>query len=396
MYVLLIYALLTAAVCCIIFRQEKRNEKNEWILYGIIAVFFLIRFSIGQDTEGYSWMFHILDSPLGDLSSHMMRNPGYTFLNYLVKITFGEFRYFVLLSNLIILGLCSYTVYKHSRNSLFSLLLFVGSGMLEVYYGSGMKQGLAMAVYLFAFYEFLPKKKYLWYIIFILAAASFQEVALILLIVPLLERFADRFAKNPYRITLIVSFIAWCLSWLINKYAIRLEYMITEQTGYAPVWTHLLAYFHRRSFSYAGSAMEIVFLLGVMLMCYFADKSRWDRFRWMEIMTFVYSCVLYYLFAGYSIMSRASDLIQIIQLIMIPNLLSEIPGMRKKLAAAAAVFAVNAVLLYTDISVKCTQVSENGRLDITVAKFPYITVFEKARIDALFPEENEPEADMNR
>ena len=61
MYVLLIYALLTAAVCCIIFRQEKRNEKNEWILYGIIAVFFLIRFSIGQDTEGYSWMFHILD-----------------------------------------------------------------------------------------------------------------------------------------------------------------------------------------------------------------------------------------------------------------------------------------------------------------------------------------------
>ena len=382
MYVLILYVLL--AVCAVQMILSEENRRAEWIIYGIIAVIFLLRFSIGQDTEGYYWMFGMLDGPTGISGSHMMRNFGYTFLNYLVKVLTGQFRWLVLLSNLIILGLCTYTVYRHSKSPLFSLLLFVGSGMLEVYYGSGIKQGIAMAIYFFAFYEFLPKKKYLWYEICILLAAGFQEVSLILVPVPLLYKLVNHFKKHPYRMTIIISAIAWILAWGVNQYASLFEYMITMHTGYAPTWTHLLAYLHRRSFSYAGVAMELVFLIGVMLLYHFAEKKDWDDFRYLEILTFNASCVIYYLFAGYLIMSRTSDFIQIIMLVLIPNLVCALPDRKKQLLAFGAVFAVNFVLLYTDLSVKCRQVSANQNVEMTMEKYPYISVFNRQTIEDIY------------
>ena len=166
MYVLIIYLLLCASAVWTVWKEEQRKQKLEWGIYGLTALVLLIRFSIGQDTGGYAWMFERVKNPLSDsLSSHMMRNVLYTLLNYAVKVTMGEFRWFVLLSNIIILGLCTWIVYRHSRNPLISFMLFVGSGMLEVYYSSGLKQGIAMALYLFAFYEFLPRRKYLLYVV---------------------------------------------------------------------------------------------------------------------------------------------------------------------------------------------------------------------------------------
>ena len=386
MYVLLIFALLGAACVWTIWKEEERKQKIEWLIYGLTALLFLIRFSIGQDIGGYAWMFERVQNPFSEvLTSHMMRNVLYTLLNYLVKITFGEFRWFVLLSNVIILGLCTWVIRRHSRNPVFSMFLFIGSGMLEVYYSSGLKQGIAMALYLFAFYEFLPKKKYLLYELFILLALGFQEISVVLIPIPLFLKLVKPFQKHPYRMTLIISAVAWILAWFVNEYLIYFEYMITDHTGYAPVWTHLLAYFHRRSFSYAGSAMEIVFLAGILLLYHFADKKDWKEFRYLEIITFAYSCVLYFLCAGYSIMSRTSDMIQIILLVLVPNLVHELPALSKKAIAFAGLFALNAVLLYTDLHVKCVQVSENEVFSISMERFPYVTVFEKERINAMYP-----------
>ena len=109
MYVLIIYALLGLAVLYSLLFEEKRNKKVEWAVYAVVAFIFLIRFSVGQDTGAYAWLFSNVENPFtGAMTSHMMRNFGYTFLNYLVKITFGKFQYFVLLSNTLILSLCTY------------------------------------------------------------------------------------------------------------------------------------------------------------------------------------------------------------------------------------------------------------------------------------------------
>ena len=385
MYVLVIYSLLGLAVLCSVLFEEKRNKKAEWVIYTIIALFFLIRFSVGQDTGAYAWLFSSVENPFaGALTSHMMRNFGYTFLNYLVKISFGEFRFFVLLSNIIILSLCTYTVYKESHNCLLSMMLFVGSGMLEVYYGSGMRQGIAMALYLFAFYKFLPEKKYLWYELFIFIALGFQEIAFVLIPIPLLFILIDKFKAHPYKLTIIISCATGAVSWFIYRYLIDLEYWITAKTGYEPVWTHLIAYFHRRSFSIAGLAMEVVFLLGIMIMYWLADKKEWNDFNHFEVLTFVYSCTLYFMMSGYSIMSRASDMIQIIILILIPRLIFSIPNKTHKVLSVLAIFALNSVLLYVDLYEKCRNISGKDNIQATILNFPYITVFDKETIDHLY------------
>jgi hypothetical protein len=385
MYVLVIYTLLGALTAWSVWKEENRNRKLEWILYGITALFFLIRFSIGQDTDAYNWLFVTVENPWeASGTSHMMRNFGYTFLNWIIKQGFGEFRWFVLFSNTLILGLTTWTVYKHSRYPLMSMMLFVGSGMLEVYYGSGLRQGIAMALFLFAFYQFLPKKQYLWYEVFVLLALGCQEIAFVLIPIPLLLCFTKRFKAHPYRTVLITTVVIGILSFSVMRLALDFSYLMTYYAGYEPVWTHLLAYLQMRDFSLMGFAMETVFLAGIMVLYYFAEKKDWLDFSHFEVIVFVYSVLLYYLLAGYSIMSRVSDMIQIIILILLPELVHSIPVLSRKMIALAGIFALNFVLLYVDLREKCRIVSSRTDIQMSLEHFPYITVFDGPTIEGLY------------
>ena len=75
-----------------------------------------------------------------------------------------------------------------------------------------------------------------------------------------------------------------------------------------------------------------------------------DDFTYFSVLVFLSSIWIYYAFACYDLMSRVSDFIQIIMLVLIPQLFAAVPKKRVKAAAAFALIALNAVLLYADIT----------------------------------------------
>lgn len=388
MYVLVIYALLGAAVVYSSFLKQKWNLKLEWTVYGAAALIFLFRFSLGQDISRYASLFYSVKNPFSDaVTSHMMRNVVYTLLNYVVKITTGEFRWFVFLSNILILALCTYVIYRHSKKPILSMMLFVGSGMLEVYYGSGLRQGLAIAVFLYAYYEFLPKKQYLRYELFCLLALGFHDLSVVLFPVPLFFLLIKWFKTHPYLVTAGLTAVSWGLLWIVYEFAETVEWMIIDRVGFAPVWTHMLAYLHDHEFSLIGIAMEAVFLVGIMTLYYLADTENWSDFSRFEVLTFVYSTSLYFACACYPLMSRGSDMIQIIMLVLIPELFASMPDLRRKAVSFLALFALNGFILFVDLREKCRIVNEVDKLSLTIERFPYIPVFDKQRIDQLHYEE---------
>ena len=98
------------------------------------------------------------------------------------------------------------TVWKYSRSAAISLLLLAGSGVMEVYYGNALRQSLAMAVFLFAFYRYIPKRQYWCYELWMIAAVSLHEVAAAAMLVPIVAEYVH---KHPEK--LLKKFIIACI-----------------------------------------------------------------------------------------------------------------------------------------------------------------------------------------
>ena len=385
MYVIFICVVLAAMAAIRLQDTENRFEKAEKALYIAVALFFLVRFSIGQDTGTYHWMFYDVQNPLSDsLTSHMMRNILFTLSNYGIKILFREFRWFVLCSNLFILGSFTWVIFRHSRHLAMSLFLFCASGILEVYYGSGLRAGAVMAIFIFAFYQFLPKKQYLLYELFCLLAAGFHETGLLLMAVPLLVPSAKKFKQKPVKTTVILFAVSAVLCLITTLGFEKLGYYLIDKYGWDPTWTHVIAYLRFQEFSIMGLGMEVVFAAGILALYYLADKSKLDDFTSLEMMTFLFSIALYISMAGYSLMSRVSDMFQVIMVVLVPKLIGAIPQKSRRLISFGALAVLNFFLLYTDLRVKTASVSANETFHFTLQEFPYITVFDAETINGLY------------
>ena len=378
MYELIIYVILGLTILWEICSNNRQRKKVEWAVYGIVAVFFLIRFNLGPDSGVYAQIFNRVVDPIREsMTSHMERNVLYTMLSYVSKIAFGEYRWLVLVQNILILGGCSYIVFRKSKNILVSLLLFVGSGMLEVFYGSGVRQGLAMTIYFMSFYLFLPKKKFVLYEIGCLIAFGFQEVALIMMPLPILYLFIGLFRKHPYRFTIFMSIISIIILYFVHKNLVDIAKHIIGIYGAAPTWTHVIAYLRDQKFSIMGIGMEIVFLVGFLWLFYLAEKVDFDDFVYFSSLVFLFSIFFYFTFSCYDLMSRVTDFIQIIILILIPELLEAIPDRKKRILSFSCVFLLNGFLLYSDINSNLNRISAMFEREYTLSTYPYVCIFDE-------------------
>jgi hypothetical protein len=102
------------------------------------------------------------------------------------------------------------------------------------------------------------------------------------------------------------------------------------------------------------------------------------------MMTFLFSIAIYISLAGYSLMSRVSDMFQVIMVILIPKLIGAIPQASKRLIAFCGVALLNLFLLYSDLSAKIASINHTEKFQISMREFPYITVFDKTAIDTLY------------
>ncbi len=149
MYIFLVNAALAVYLLWEQVRKKPLSKSFAVFLYVLLAVALMIRFGLGADISSYQYAFEYVHSLGSFTERHVLRNPGFSIFLYVVKGLTGE-RYplAVLACNAFSMGLISWVVFKKSQNILFSLLLFIGAGYLEVYYAASFREMMAGAPFL--------------------------------------------------------------------------------------------------------------------------------------------------------------------------------------------------------------------------------------------------------
>ena len=155
MYVLLMYGIVSILAVISLLMTDKKYKKVELVLFVILMVFFALRFPLGTDIDTYN---EIYSNTTNSLISAIKGIPypdniGYNVFMTIAKILNLDFNGYMLYFNVIIGLIIGIVCYKKSDNLLISLVILVGSGIIQVYYSGMLRQMIVMALFLYAYYR---------------------------------------------------------------------------------------------------------------------------------------------------------------------------------------------------------------------------------------------------
>ena len=370
MYVIVIYSLffLLALISLTDNKLSDFINKHSRKILLIIFVFFGFRLSIGPDFGPYRDMFAMATGEFNELIMNSpSRNILFNVLLNLVKLFTDDFGHFMLVFNIICLSIMYYVI-KDSDNIMLSIMIFIGCGVLEVYYGSGMRQMLAMVIFFLAYFKYLKNNKYIRYYLLMLIAFLFHDIAIIAMVLPIIKKIYDVMIKKMNNKRMLSLFcLLLVLSIIISVLFNTLWPVFVEVLPNTIVY-----YLYESEFSLVGLLLRIVMFLFVSILACLTNKNKLNDFERFSIIVCFFSFCVYIILCNYSIMARVSDFLAIIEIMLIPSLLMKIDNNQLKYLFVVVCFSINLVLLYSDITFKINyRYSSND-----IMEYPYVNVFD--------------------
>ena len=381
MYLLVVCLLLSVYLLGILSGRIKESRTRDLILFVLIVSALITRLNIGSDQPSYQFAFqYMFDDPEGSYWYWYKRNPGFYGMNLILIRFIHSYRWYVLAVNLITLGICTYVVLRSSKSILMSILLFMGMGYLEVYYASGIRQMIAMSLFLLAYDRFLRKDRILLYEFICLLALTFHETVLPALVLPLLKPLIRFMREKPAKILLCGTCISVLLAFIMSVIIPRVIPML----GLDWQFWNIVGYLTDVNPSILGIGMECVFGLGVFSIYMAADKDNLDDFTVFSVAAFLFSVFLYIAFCGFSLMSRVADTLQIFVIILFPNLLASVPDIKKRTISLCGAMILNVFLLFMDLKADLPRINRELGTEYTIMNYPYVSVFDAASCEEVF------------
>ena len=168
---------------------NKRKGPNRYLLVviGYLAILAMLRStSVGTDTASYCRSFDELVHAIDQRAyiDGMQYERGFTWFLVLLSQITSSTQVFIAVTAAIVFGAVGIYFDRHSLMPWISVLLFFTLMMYD-FVLSGFRQAIAISFFLFGIMA-LSKKKYVWYVVFVLIAAQFHTSAyLMLLILPI-------------------------------------------------------------------------------------------------------------------------------------------------------------------------------------------------------------------
>ena len=374
MYVLLMYGIVSILAVISLLMTDKKYKKVELVLFVILMVFFALRFPLGTDIDTYN---EIYSNTTNSLISAIKGIPypdniGYNVFMTIAKILNLDFNGYMLYFNVIIGLIIGIVCYKKSDNLLISLVILVGSGIIQVYYSGMLRQMIVMALFLYAYYRYLENNNYFMYYAIVFIAISFQWIALVLLFIPLVKIFFD---NTNGKVRIILPLIATVLLFFVMVYIVpKYAYLVPGRFG---------QYLHADVFSPIGLVSRIIVLFGVIIPFIFADRDELSSFDVFSVYLCYISLLIYIVLSQNAIFSRVSDMISIIEIILVPKLISNISNKNKSIISALLTISINFIFLFSDIHYIANQSLKN----ISLKEYPLIYVWEDINYQELFKED---------
>lgn len=378
MYIFVLYGVLALFAAADIIRHSRVTKSAGILICIALLVFFAVRFNLGPDTGQYELMFTYADDIIEMVKSlEVKRNQLFIIITWGLRHLVKTYPMYVLVLNCVSLLIFAAVVRKYSKSYLLSALIFVGGGLLEVYYSSGVRQCLAMMIFFYAFYNHLRRKEYFWYAVFCLLAALIHDTALFGLPLIPLHIFRHSIMKHKY----IWAGCACAAAAACFIVVGRILPGVPEEAMPAFL-RHFSIYFQQQSFSIMGIGMQGVFLLMTGILYWWADSSKLKDFDHFQVIVIVFGFIFYMAVCMYPQASRITDMWQMVFVILLPALFEAIEDWRKKAAGVLAVILLHGYLLYADMSFKISRLNKFYDADMILADYPYITVFETEKCEA--------------
>ena len=266
--------------------REKRKRFETVACFLLLFVFFGFRdLPILNDTAHYYEHFYdVLNDGQVSLGNILQYNiydrfsVGYQIYERFVGMVFQHPYMIICISSLIITSSFIYFARTHTTKISFFIFICLTTFMLNVY--SGLRQGLATCIFLFAITA-LEKKRTVIYFLLILLAMSFHSSAIILLILPILR-------KVPLnKLTIVIVAIATIILALGINYFVELAGL--DDTVYFDVN-------NGRKTLPIGSIINSLILLFILLFSFrlrsslsITNNSITSLYWWVAIITLVFS-----------------------------------------------------------------------------------------------------------
>lgn len=192
----------------IIFDISNHKAKNIVFFYNFIILFLIVslRYGIGPDYFNYEYIFsqakdifHIDYSYFKNQDNNL--EYGYLFLESIVKTFTNEFPLFIIVYNLI-LFLFLYLGIKKFPNR--NIQIFVFFTLIHIYYISGHRQAMAMAIIYYNVSNLLDRKL-IKFISFTFVASLFHTISLVFMFVYLLSFY--RFRRKHWVVIILLSIL---------------------------------------------------------------------------------------------------------------------------------------------------------------------------------------------
>jgi hypothetical protein len=289
-----IYIILYTFLVFAILGEKENNslttKRNIIFFYVIIFTLFRgLRWDTGTDWDQYYEVF--LDVDWNDLFSYDRglgnMEPGYVFLNLLIKSVGGNYTLFLLITNLFVLIAYARFSLTNSESPIYIFVLIMFSTQFFP-----VRIGIAVAIILFGLFHF-SKKKYFRVIVCTIIAMSFHSSAIIFLPV----YFISFYKKIPTTLAVVITVGSMILvqSNTINTILSEISFIygfIGEQNS--EKFEHYLDYTERgvTSSGITSYLNSIIFILTLILFGYIIKKL---KFKEENIKyTFVYN--MYFIF----------------------------------------------------------------------------------------------------
>lgn len=209
--------------------DKSKNTKNIFVIFKVLAIILLIAFptfrdsTVGYDTPNYYKNFEIILVNKSIASPAHAFEIGYQIINLIGAVLFGKYGiYFVfaICFSIIVLSIV-YSSKRLSYNNLLTMFLFI---TVEFYLRSfdQLRQGVAIAIIVFAF-VFLLDRKPIAYCACVIVATLFHSSAIILLPLYFLN-FVNTDKKQLifFSIFMILAFLGGVLE---DKIVVLMEYV---------------------------------------------------------------------------------------------------------------------------------------------------------------------------
>lgn len=366
-YIAIFLVLLCLSYC------EYKGIKIKYLsletLFVIITIITIFRYGQGTDYFAYEDIYAktpaltAVSSIGGIFSSNGDVEFGYVFLIAIFKTLRLNFEAFCGFSGIITMMLFYRFIKKNAKLPITAFSIFYVFYYL-VYVLSGMRQGLAMAIFVGIGIELYKRKKYKEFILLVLVTAAIHVSVLVTLVVFVLDKLGDNY--KFYSILGILAILIIYFNFDVAIINLMPDFLSEKLSMYIT----------------DGRASMISFInrftvLALILFYSFGDKEDKDLVLFKKL--YIFSFILYVLtMKSMTISTRMTLYFKIFEIILIPNIVMNLLKNNKKFKALqlyGASMLIVAVLLVKTLN---AFLDEGYYKDhVNVINYPYVTIFNK-------------------